>query len=124
MRLALAFLVAATAVAQPAAVPLTHVWGRIESVRKSGFVIDQNYNADPQSAYARQNRRIVIDSHTRFEASAREDLRVGRDVDILGTKDGSAVRATRVVVYERKRPVRMPAGAHVIAPNGSVTTLK
>lgn len=65
-----------------------------------------------------------MDSHTRFEESARQDLRAGRDVDILGTKAGSAVRATRVIVYEGNRPVRMPKGARVIEPNGAVGILK
>lgn len=134
MRVAVAFLLAAAAIAQtPRVVPM-HVWGRIESVGKSGFVIDQNYNADPHSAYRRQNRKIAIDSHTRFESSVRQDLRAGRDVDVIGTKDGgtkdggtkdgSAVRATRVIIYEGKRPVRMPAGARAILPDGSVSTLK
>jgi hypothetical protein len=124
MRVAIAFLVAAAALAQTSSVIPEHVWGRIESVGKTGFVVDQNYNADPQSAYVRQNRRIVIDTHTQFEDSARQDLRGGRDVDIIGTKRGSAVRATRIVVYEGNRPVRMPKGARVILPNGSVGTLR
>ena len=101
-----------------------HVWGKIKSVGKSGFIIDQNYNADPQSAYVRQNRRVVIDSHTRFEASARQDLRAGRDVDVLGTKAGATVRATRVTVYKGNRPVRTREGARVIEPNGSVGILR
>jgi hypothetical protein len=125
MRVVFAFLVATAALAEtPVAFP-EHIDGRIKTVGKSGFVVDQNYNVtDPHSSYRRQNRRIVIDSHTRFEASARQDLRAGRDVDIIGTKDGSAVRATRVIVYEGKRPVRMPAGARVILPNGSAGTLR
>jgi hypothetical protein len=98
--------------------------GKIKSVGKTGFVIDQNYNADPQSAYVRQNRRIVIDSHTNFEETEREDLRAGRDVDIIGTTRGSAVRATRIVVYGGNRPVRARAGTRVILPNGSVGALR
>lgn len=122
MRVASALLVAAAALGQTFP---PHVWGRIKSVGKSGFVVEQNYGAtDPHSAYRRQNRRIVIDSHTRFEDSAREDLRPGRDVDVIGTKDGSAVRATRVIVYEGNRPVRMPAGTRIIEPNGSVGSLR
>ena len=124
MRVVLALLLAAAAAAQTSPVWPTHVWGRIESIGKSGFVIDQNYNADPHSAYARQDRRIILSSDTKFEGSERQDLRVGRDVDILGRKSGSAVRATRVIVYEGNRPVRTPAGTRVILPNGSVSTLK
>jgi hypothetical protein len=117
MRIAVAFLLASAAVAQTFP---SHVWGRIESIGKSTFIIDENYNADPRSAYARQNRRIILNSDTKFQGSERQDLRVGRTVDILGPKAGSAVRATRVIVYEGNAPVRMRAGTRVIAPNGSV----
>ena len=83
--------------------------------------MDQNFNADPQSGYRRGKRQITFNAKTAFEGSARQDLRVGRTVDIIGleTKD-SGVQATRVIVYDGKVPVRMPAGARVIAPDGSV----
>ena len=83
--------------------------------------MDQNFNADPQSGYRRGKREITFTSKTRFEGSAREDLRVGRTVDILGIETAkSGVQATRVIVYEGNRPVRMPAGARVTAADGSV----
>jgi Domain of unknown function (DUF5666) len=122
MRIRALFLfVAATAFAQPR---LEHVWGRISALTKSGFEVDQNFNADPQSGYRRGKREIKFNSKTKFEESAREDLRVGRTVDILGLETSSGVQATRVIVYEGNRPVRMPAGARVIAPDGSVHVLK
>src|SRR5580658_5547308 len=100
---------------------LDHVWGRITAVSKSGFEVDQNFNADPQSGYQRRKRQITLNSETKFEASAPQDLRVGRTVDIIGIgTTSSALRATRVVVYDGNAPVRMPAGARVISPNGSV----
>jgi len=116
--LALFLFVAATAFAQARS---EHVWGRISAVTKSGFEVDQNFNADPQSGYRRGKREITFTSKTRFEGSAREDLRVGRTVDILGIETAkSGVQATRVIVYEGNRPVRMPAGARVTAADGSV----
>jgi hypothetical protein len=30
-----------------------HVWGRISAINKLGFEVDQNFNADLQSAYRR-----------------------------------------------------------------------
>jgi len=104
---------------------LDHVWGRITALTKDGFVIDQNYNADPASAYRRQKREIRINSDTRFEESARGDLRPGRTVDVIGLKKtGSVVQATRVVVYEGNSPVRMKTGGRVISPDGSVRISK
>ena len=116
--LALSLCLTATLWAQPR---LEHVWGRISAINKSGFEVDQNFNADPQSGYRRGKRQITVDSKTKFEESARQDLRVGRAVDIIGreTTDGD-VHATRIIVYEGNAPVRMPAGARVIAPDGSV----
>jgi hypothetical protein len=118
---ALSLYVAATVLAQP---PLVHVWGRISAINKSGFVVDQNFNADPQSGYRRGKRQITFNSETKFEDSIPHDLRVGRTVDIIGreTKD-SGVQATRITVYEGNFPVRMPAGAKVRAPDGSVRVM-
>jgi hypothetical protein len=115
-----AVLLAGAAVAQPP--KLTHVWGRIKTVSKTGFVMEQNFNADPQSGYRRGNLGIILNSDTHFEESARQDLRVGRTVDVIGLDAaGSALRATRVTVYEGNRPVRKPAGVPVL-PNGTTQT--
>jgi hypothetical protein len=115
---ALILLVTAAAFAQ---VRLEHVWGRISAVTKSGFEVDQNFNADPQSGYRRGKRQITFNSKTKFEESAREDLRIGRTVDILGRETTrSGVQAARIIVYEGNRPVRMPAGAQVMSTNGLV----
>jgi hypothetical protein len=100
---------------------ITHVWGRITVVTKDGFEVDQNFNADPQSGYRRGKRQITLSSDTKFEERARQDLRAGRMVDIIGLETTDpGVQATRVIVYEGNAPVRMPAGARVIAPDGSV----
>jgi len=92
---------------------------------KSGFEVDQNFNADPQSGYRRGKRQITVNSKTKFEGSTRQDLRVGRTVEIIGRETTvSGVQATRIIVYEGNHPVRMPAGARVIAPDGSVHVWK
>jgi hypothetical protein len=116
--LALSLYLTATVLVQPRP---EHVWGRISAINKSGFEVDQNFNADPRSGYRRGKRQITFNSETKFEDSARQDLLVGRPVDILGreTTDGG-VHATRIIVYEGNAPVRMPAGARVTAPDGSV----
>jgi hypothetical protein len=104
---------------------ITHVWGRITAVTEEGFVVDQNFNADPQSGYRRGKRQIILNWDTEFEESARQDLRVGRTVDIIGLKTSDlGVQATRVIVYEGNAPVRMPAGAVVTTPDGSIQNRK
>ena len=104
-----------------AAANFTHIWGRITSVSGNTFGVDQNFNADPKSAYRRQQRQIIFDAKTRFESSAPQDLRTGRTVDIIALKlAGSEAQATRITVYEGNKPTRMPAGARVMAPDGTV----
>jgi hypothetical protein len=116
--LALSLYLTATVWAQPR---LEHVWGRISAVNKSGFEVDQNFNADPQSGYRRGKRQITVTTNTKFEESARQDLRVGRTVDIIGRETtDSGVLAARVTVYEGNAPVRMPPGGRVTSPDGSV----
>jgi hypothetical protein len=104
---------------------ITHVWGRIRAVTKAGFEVDENFNADPQSGYRRGKRQITFNSDTEFEESGRQDLRVGRTVDIIGLKTtDSGVEAARVTIYDGDAPVRTPAGARVTGPDGSVRIRK
>jgi hypothetical protein len=98
---------------------VTHVWGRITAVTQNGFQVDQNFNADPQSAYRRGKRNITFKSATKFQGRLPQDLRVGRTVDIVGVATRTGVPATRVIVYEGNRPVHITAGARVTATNGS-----
>jgi hypothetical protein len=78
-----------------------HIWGRISKLGTGEFEVDENYNADPHSAYRRGFRQIAFDSDTEFEESAPEDLRIGRDVDITGLKtNDTRVQASRITVYE------------------------
>jgi hypothetical protein len=100
---------------------IEHVWGNITKVARGEFEVDENPNADPQSGYRRGKRQIVFDSDTEFEGSAAEDLRIGRNADIIGLKlDGARVQASRITVYEGNSPVRMPPGARVVVPNGQI----
>lgn len=104
---------------------IVHVWGRIRSVSAGQFEVEQNLNADPQSSYRRGLRQIAFDASTRFESSAPADLLTGRTVDIIGLKtSGSTVQATRITVYEGNRPVRMPAGAAIVSPDGTIQNRK
>jgi hypothetical protein len=103
----------------------TRVWGRIIAVAEGKIEIEQNFNADPHSAYRRGKRQMKFNSKTKFEESARQDLRIGRTVDIFGRETTDlSVRATRIIVDDGNTPVRMPAGTRVMAPDGSVHTLR
>jgi len=98
-----------------------HITGRITKVAGDEFEVDQNYDADPHSAYRRQKREVTFNAETKFELSAPEDLAIGRDIDIIGVKlDTSRVQAARITVYEGKVPVRMPRGGRIVLPNGRV----
>jgi hypothetical protein len=92
----------------------------ITKVKRDGFEILTNPDADPQSAYAKEIKTVQVDSDTMFSDSAKDDLRLGRNVQVIGLdlKNGT-IRATRVTVYEGKRPVRMKSGT-IIAPDGKI----
>jgi|SRR5579862_430207 len=98
---------------------LDKVEGRIQRVGRDGFQVDQNYSADPDSGYRRGLREIVYDSGTLWEDSLAEDLKVGRDVFVIGMKLPSGkLEATRVIVYEGRAPVRMKP-SRIMLPNGT-----
>jgi hypothetical protein len=97
------------------------VEGRITHVGGNGFQVDENYNAPPESGYRRGLRQIVCDSGTQWETSLSEDLKSGRDVFIVGLKlSGGELQATRIMVYDGHKPVRMKPGTRVILPNGEI----
>lgn len=94
------------------------VEGRIMRVGRDGFQVDENYSADPSSGYRRGLREIVYDSGTQWEDSLAEDLKAGRDVFVIGLKlPNGKLEATRVIVYEGLKPVRMKP-SRIITPNG------
>jgi hypothetical protein len=90
---------------------VVNFFGVIAKVDGDRFEMLTNPNADPQSAYEKKRLIVSVDSDTLFDASAKEDIKTGRDVQMvgLGLKNGT-VRATRLTVYEGNRPVRMRDG--------------
>jgi hypothetical protein len=90
----------------------------ITRVHNNDFEVLTNPDADPQSAYVKETKIVQVDSDTLFNDSAKDDLKPGRNVQVIGLdlKNGM-IRATRVTVYEGKRPVRMKSGT-ILAPDG------
>lgn len=105
-------------VAQPMWLNIVNSYGVITKVADDGFEVFTNPNADPESAYKKETKKVVVDADTAFESSAKDDLKPGRGVQIVGVdlRDGR-IFATRVTVYEGNRPVRMGNG-RVLLPNG------
>ena len=92
---------------------VVNFFGVITEVDVGGgkFQMLTNPNADPQSAYEKKRLTVVVDADTLFDLSAKEDLKVGRGVQMVGVdlRNGTT-KATRVAVYEGHRPVRMGNG--------------
>jgi hypothetical protein len=90
---------------------ITNFYGVITKVDGDSFEVFTNPNADPKSAYKKERKVVVVDAETVFQSSAKEDLKVGRGVHVVGLdlKDGK-VSATRLTIYEGNRPVRMGSG--------------
>lgn len=121
-KLLLAAVTAALGVAQTAAQTpegLVNFNGVITAVRGNEFGVFTNPNADPQSAYKKERKTVDFDRATTFEGSAPEDLKLSRNVQVIGIeqKDGK-IRATKIVVYEGNTPVRANKSVPVILPNG------
>ena len=99
---------------------VVNFFGIITKIDGGGESFDMltNSNADPPSGYVKKTLKVTVDSDTLFSASAKEDLKAGRDVQMVGLdlKNG-VVRATRMTVYEGNRPVRMSDGK-VLPPTG------
>ena len=97
---------------------VTHVWGRITAVTQSGLQVDRTSSPirNPLTVAASATSPSTPPQNSR-EACLRTCARVG--VDIIGIATRTGVQATRVIVYEGNRPVRMTAGAPVTATNGS-----
>ena len=89
---------------------VVNFFGVITAVENGGemFAMFTNPDADPQSAYVKMTLAVVVDTDTIFDASAKEDLKLGRGVQMIGVdlRNGQT-KATRVTVYEGNRPVRM-----------------
>ena len=99
---------------------IVNFFGIITKVEGGGDSFDMftNPKADPQSGYIKKNLKVTLDSDTLFSASAKEDLKAGRDVQMVGLDlKKRMVRATRLTVYQGNRPVRMGNGK-VLPPTG------
>jgi hypothetical protein len=99
---------------------IVNFFGIITKIGDEQFEILTNPNADPQSAYKKENKIVALDADTIFEASAHDDLKQGREVQVVGLDLLSGrILATRVIIYEGKRPVRMGEGK-IRLPNGQI----
>jgi hypothetical protein len=112
--------VAGKLVAETVWLNIVNLFAVITKTGDNEFEMFANPNTDPQSAYKKEFKLVAIDADTIFEASAREDLKQGRNVQVMGSdlKNGT-IHATRVTVYEGNRPVRMGNG-RIILSNGQI----
>lgn len=95
--------------------------GKITAVASGSFKVDQNFDADPMSGYKRQSRAISWNQDTEFSESAPDDLKVGRIILAVGLRlNAVSLFATRLIVYENGKPVRMRPGTKIIMPDGTV----
>jgi hypothetical protein len=100
---------------------ISNISAVITKVTGNTFEVLTNPNADPQSAYRKENKTIEVDVDTTFESSAQEDLIPGRNVQVVGLELGNgAIQATRVTVYDKNRPVRMRSDEAVRRTDGSL----
>jgi len=97
--------------------------GVITKVSRDTFEVFTNPNADPQSAYKMEKKSVRFNADTIFLSSEKSDLKVGREVQTIGLDlRNGIVKATRVTIYEGKRPVRMGRDK-VLAPNGTISVI-
>lgn len=100
---------------------ITSLYAVITRVTGTTFEVLTNPNADPQSSYKMENKTVEVDANTTFVTSAQEDLKPGRNVQIVGLEIGNGeIQATRVTVYDGKTPVRMRSDAVIRRTDGSL----
>src|SRR5260370_6549796 len=63
---------------------IVNFFGVITQVDGGGFEMLTNPNPDPQSVYVTKQLKVTVDADTLFEASAKEDLQVGRGLRMVG----------------------------------------
>jgi hypothetical protein len=111
-------------VAEAIWVNIVNFFGVITKANGDIFEVFTNPNADPQSAYKKENKLIRFDADTIFESSEKGDLKVGREVQTVGLDlRNGIVKATRITIYEGKRPVRLRK-TKVIAPDGTILVIE
>ena len=81
---------------------IVNLFGVITRVGDDQFEVFTNPNADPESAYKKENKIVSVDANTIFESSAKQDLEPGREVQMVGLDLRSdRILATRVAIYAR-----------------------
>jgi hypothetical protein len=111
-------------VAEAIWINIVNFFGVITKVNGSTFEVLTNPNADPQSAYKKEIKAVRFDGETIFVSGEKEDLKVGREVQTVGLDlRNGIVKATRVTIYEGKRPVRLRK-AKVIRPDGTIVVIE
>lgn len=98
---------------------VSNFFGVITAVNPDSIQVLANPNADPHSAYRTEQKTVYVDADTSFQNSAKEDLRVGRGVQVFGLDlKGGKVQGSELTIYEENRPVRMPKGGKVLPLTG------
>jgi hypothetical protein len=98
---------------------VSNFFGVITAVNPDRIEVLANPNADPHSAYKTEPKTVYVDADTKFQNSAKEDLKVGRGVQVFGLDlNGGKVQGSELTVYEGNRPVRMPKGGKVLPLTG------
>ena len=119
-----ATLIIPKTVLAPSPINIVNFFGVITKVNGGTFEVFTNPNADPHSGYTKENKLIQFDADTIFESSEKEDLKVDREVQTVGLDlRNGIVKATRVTIYEGKRPVRLRK-AKVIRPDGTIVVIE
>lgn len=111
-------------VAEAIWINIVNFFGVIRRVNGNTFEVFTNPKADPHTGYTKENKLIRLDADTIFESSEKEDLKEGREVQTVGLDlRNGIVKATRVTIYEGKRPVRL-GKAKVIRPDGTIFVIE
>jgi len=101
---------------------IEHVWGRVVKLTSTGFEVWQNPNSGAESGAHPRYCYVTVTPGTDFQFSSRSDVRVGRNVDVIGlARPNSRVQAARVIVYEGNAPVQMPPNAPALTVDGSMS---
>ena len=107
-------------VAEAIWINIVNFFGVITRVNGDNFLVFTNPNADPLSAYKKEYKLVRFDTDTICQSSEKDDLKVGREVQTVGLHLRNGIlKATRVKIYEGKRPVRLGRGK-VIGPDGTL----
>ena len=111
-------------VAEAIWINIVNFFGVIKNVNGDTFEVFTNPNADPQSAYKMEKKSVRFNADTIFLSSEKSDLKVDREVQTIGLDlRNGIVKATRVTIYEGKRPVRL-GRAKVIGPDGTILVIE